>query len=240
MSMFFRLSHAWAVYSQDHLQTVNRILRNLCSTRQLISGLLALACLLSHGVVTADTGNIVIYRSVLPDGTVHFATQAHDRTYEVFMAPDSRQEAIRPPSADRLRLPSVDILKLLSGTARRHGVDPALIVALVQVESRFRSDAISPKGAFGLMQLMPLTAREYGVTAKSDDATQVDAGVRHLKQLLELHNGNTALALAAYNAGGGRVAQYGTRVPPFQETLLYVSKVTAYRHLIEQTLGVSP
>jgi soluble lytic murein transglycosylase-like protein len=109
--------------------------------------------------------------------------------------------------------------------AARHNVDPNLVRAVVKVESNFNSNAVSRKGAIGLMQLMPKTARELKVKNPFDPDQNVDAGVRHLKYLLESYNGDVDLTLAAYNAGEGAVRR-SAGVPHFSETQDYVRRIT--------------
>ena len=109
--------------------------------------------------------------------------------------------------------------------AARHNVDPNLVRAVIKVESNFNSNAISRKGAMGLMQLMPSTARSLKVKNPFDPDQNVDAGVRHLKQLLENYGGDVKLTLAAYNAGAGAVAR-SSGVPHFAETQNYVRRIT--------------
>ncbi len=118
-----------------------------------------------------------------------------------------------------------DIDAAIDMAAARHNVDPNLVRAVVKVESNFNPNAVSRKGAMGLMQLMPSTARQLKVRNPFDPEQNVDAGVRHLKQLLESYGGDVKLTLAAYNAGSGAVAR-SAGVPRFAETQNYVRRIT--------------
>jgi soluble lytic murein transglycosylase-like protein len=139
-----------------------------------------------------------------------------------------------PPSAVRGFVPDEvveevegeegDLRTLAVAAARRHGLDPELVLAVVGVESAFRPEAVSPKGAQGLMQLMPATAASLGVEDAFDPEENLDGGVRHLGTLLSLYGGDLERALAAYNAGEGAVERHGG-VPPYRETREYVKRV---------------
>jgi soluble lytic murein transglycosylase-like protein len=115
---------------------------------------------------------------------------------------------------------------LIVGHATLHNIRPDLVRAVIQVESGFNPFAVSPKGALGLMQLMPETARQLNVRNAFDPEDNVRAGVAYLRQLLDRYDGNEALALAAYNAGPGAVDRHGQSVPPYRETRNYVSKIS--------------
>jgi hypothetical protein len=118
-----------------------------------------------------------------------------------------------------------EIEAAIDQAASRHNVDPGLVRAVIKVESNFNPNAVSRKGAMGLMQLMPQTARQLKVTNPFDPQQNVDAGVRHLKMLMENYGGDVSLSLAAYNAGAGAVAR-SAGVPRFAETRNYVKRIT--------------
>jgi soluble lytic murein transglycosylase-like protein len=113
----------------------------------------------------------------------------------------------------------------INKAAERHAVDPNLVRALVKVESNFNPNAVSRKGAMGLMQLMPQTARQMKLTNPFNPEENIDAGVRHLKDLLDSYGGDVRLSLAAYNAGAGAVAR-SAGIPHYAETRNYVKRIT--------------
>jgi len=125
---------------------------------------------------------------------------------------------------NRLEIGRDGVEKIVRDASDRHSVDPALVRAVIETESNWNPRAYSRKGAGGLMQLIPTTAQRYGAYDVFDPQQNVDAGVKHLKRLLERYNGNLDLALAAYNAGEGAVDRVGG-IPAYRETRDYVQKV---------------
>lgn len=123
--------------------------------------------------------------------------------------------------------PGLDRLIRLNGS--KYNVDPYLIFLVMEQESHFNTHAVSPKGARGLMQLMPGTAARFGVRRSHDPAQNISGGTRYLRELLNRFNNRVDLVLASYNAGEGAVAKFGNRVPPYRETRNYVKKIS-YRY----------
>lgn len=137
-----------------------------------------------------------------------------------------RFAASKPPRHSKQ---TADVSSLIEDASRRAGLDPLLVEAVVQVESGYRWDARSPKGALGLMQLMPGTAALYGVRTQAElltPAINVETGIRHLLDLWQTFRGDLQLTLAAYNAGAEAVNKAGLKVPPYPETQRYVHAVT--------------
>ena len=113
----------------------------------------------------------------------------------------------------------------IESTARWYGVDPLLVKAIIKVESNFNPRAVSPKGAMGMMQLMPDTAKKNGVKDAFDAQENIEGGVRYFSKLMLMFNHRLTLALAGYNAGENAVIKYGYKIPPYPETIDYVKKV---------------
>lgn len=130
-----------------------------------------------------------------------------------------------------------DYASLIEVAAHRASLPPALLHAVVQVESDYNPTAVSSKGAVGLMQLMPAVAKRYGVTDRTEPVANLNGGAQYLRDLLTMFNGEIALALAAYNAGANAVKRYGNTIPPYQETRSYVKKV---KRLYNQDFLVQP
>jgi soluble lytic murein transglycosylase len=172
---------------------------------------------------------IYMYRDAR--GGLHFTNAPARPGYRRYSAPKTRfgvyrLHGRRDTARDRARRTAFD--PIIREAAQRHRVDPALVKAVIRQESDFVPYARSPKGALGLMQLMPGTARMHRVFRVLDPQENIDGGVRHLRLLLDQYNGNVRLALAAYNAGGGAVKRHGG-VPPYRETIEYLQRVLAFR-----------
>jgi soluble lytic murein transglycosylase-like protein len=141
------------------------------------------------------------------------------------------------PAAGALQVPG-GFGPIINEAAQKYGVDPALIAAVMETESRFNPDAVSGAGARGLMQLMPVTARGLGVTDANDPVQNVLGGAKLLGQLSQKYNGNLELTLAAYNAGSGAVDKHGG-IPPYAETRKYVPLVMAAYHRFRAQAGTA-
>lgn len=155
---------------------------------------------------------------VLSDRSIDAAT----KVYDVERAPSFVTTKPVEITSDRDRYEP-----LIQEHARRQGLRPDLVRAVIQVESGFDKRALSPKGAMGLMQLMPDTARLHNVLNAFDPADNIEGGVRHLRMLLERFQGDLRLSLAAYNAGSGAVEKFGG-IPPYVETREYVRRVLRF------------
>lgn len=154
---------------------------------------------------------------------------------------DGNARSFPVPAAERVRttrpvvIPSSVYDKLIAQHSARHQVRADLVRAVIQVESAFNPLARSPRGAMGLMQLMPDTAAEMGVDDPYDPAQNISGGVAYLRRLLDRYDNNEELALAAYNAGPTAVAEYGNAVPPYRETQRYVKLVKGLTEVAART-----
>lgn len=168
-----------------------------------------------------------IYRYEDDDGIVHFTDAPTDRRFKVFMRDLKKDKQLRT----RLQLSSsvnpAEYDHIISTCASKYGVNQSLIKAVIQAESGYNPNAISRKGASGLMQLMPGTARSLNVSNSFDPKDNVEGGVKYLRFLLDTFRGDVSLAVAAYNAGLNKVAKYGG-IPPYNETRTYVNRVLSY------------
>jgi len=169
-----------------------------------------------------------IYVSESADPVPHFTSHPHDGSFRLLIRDESPSESVAPSSATAhpsLQKRRVQLDPVIERIASRQQVEPSLVRAVIEVESQFHPQALSPKGALGAMQLMPQTARRYGVADRRDPTQNIEGGVAYLKDLLGRFQGNIALALAAYNAGEHAVDRHGQVIPRFRETMLYVPRV---------------
>lgn len=197
--------------------------------RWFLKSLVLAACALYGAWAQAD-----IYRFVDENNVVHFTNMPNDPRYKLFW----RERKSSPPKAAvnhasgalgaRALANRARYTPIIESAAHTYQVDPALLHAVILAESAYNPNAVSPKGATGIMQLMPGTAKRYGVTDIHDPSANIHGGTRYLRDLLQMFNNNIHLAVAAYNAGENAVIGNGNKIPPYPETRNYVSKVTAF------------
>jgi soluble lytic murein transglycosylase-like protein len=163
-----------------------------------------------------------IYKYVDPEGVIHITNVPTENNVPYVLVMREKRVIIE------LRGPITDYDDLILQASERYRIDSALVKAVIKTESNFNHRAVSPVGAKGLMQLMPATAATLQVQDSFHPGSNIDGGVRYLRYLMNLFNGNLPLVLAAYNAGENTVIRYNNRVPPFQETQTYVRRVLDY------------
>jgi hypothetical protein len=183
--------------------------------------LLLLGILMPGISVNAD-----IYKYEDKDGVVHFTDTPNDKRFKIFMRDIQKDRKLR--TSFKLSGNPAEYESIINSCALQYGVDKSLVKAVIHAESGYDPHAVSPKGAQGLMQLMPKTAQGLKVNNSFDPSDNIRGGVRYLRFLLDTFKGDVTLALAAYNAGLSRVARYGG-VPPYEETRNYVARVLNYQ-----------
>lgn len=175
------------------------------------------------GVLLPAVARSDIYRYVDADGVIHLTNvpvNPHVK-YDLILREKRVLFHVKPSEINRYDA-------LIAKASEKYRVDSALVKAVIKAESNFNHQAVSPKGARGLMQLMPATAASLQVEDSFHPGKNIDGGVRYLSYLLNLFRGDLTLALAAYNAGEAAVARYQYTIPPFQETQTYVRRVLHY------------
>lgn len=181
--------------------------------------LLTIAC-----VISGPGAAVEVYRFVDSMGRVHLTDRPPHDGYRLIRKAGKKLRTprinFRNKDANRKRFAG-----RIAAVARRYQVPEALIHAVIAIESAYDPNAVSRAGAVGLMQLMPATAKRYGVANRRDPAANLSAGTRYLRDLLLRFDSNIELALAGYNAGENAVEKFGKRIPPFTETRQYVRKV---------------
>jgi soluble lytic murein transglycosylase-like protein len=201
---------------------------------------LFVAALALSAVAQPSLADIFMFKD--EKGVVHFTNiPSNDRRYRLV-----RKEAATPPLTAAAGMPQILMPReesirmytpMIERASRTHGVEVALVHAVISAESGYNPGAVSRAGARGIMQLMPDTARRFGVQNIMDPAENIGAGVRYLRELLTLFNGNTELALAAYNAGENAVIRAGHRIPNYSETATYVPRVLGFYRKFQSRQG---
>lgn len=179
--------------------------------------ILCILCVVLH-IPTAANATVIEFNG---DGSV---TTFEARDYLAGARRQQKKPVVFKSGA--YRKPKDNYNQFVQAASLEHGINTKIIHAIIETESLYKIDAVSPKGAKGLMQLMPATAKQYGVIDLFDPEQNIDVGTRHLKYLLDKYKGDLTLAVAAYNAGEGAVEKYDG-IPPYPETIGYVRKITA-------------
>jgi hypothetical protein len=190
-----------------------------------------IALMVGAGPAMAD-----IYSFKDERGVVHFTNMPNgDKRFKLVRKeerPGGGEPSVGAARVAQLFMPAqADILRyssIIDAASKTHGVDGALVHAVITAESGYNAAAVSKAGARGLMQLMPETAARYGVRDIHDPRENINGGVRYLRDLMTMFNGNIELAVAAYNAGENAVIRHGNRIPPYAETVHYVPKVLGF------------
>lgn len=199
--------------------------------------------------VKADSNSVVIYKFLDEKGVLHLSNKPPEKQEDILYSRSYVVHSFAPKPLTPLIIPIPDwaveeVAKVkksarksthshfakyhqqIESAATQFNLSPALLRALITVESNFNADAVSPKGAIGLMQIIPATGERYGATDLTDPTTNIACGANYLSDLLNLFDQDLTLALAAYNAGENAVIRYGNKIPPYTETKNYVKKVT--------------
>jgi hypothetical protein len=185
---------------------------------------------------TNTVSTVKVFRFVDSKGVVHLTDKPKHSRYKLIyqsgasVSPfssslENETRNIDKGSKSPLHRKHKNYKALIQDVATSVRLEPALLHAVIQTESAYNPRAVSPKGAVGLMQLMPATARRFGVRDRTDATSNVYGGARYLRYLLKMFRNNMRLALAAYNAGENAVKRYGNKIPPYRETKNYVAKV---------------
>ncbi|WP_441617474.1 lytic transglycosylase domain-containing protein [Cupriavidus sp. RAF12] len=239
---------------------------NRRAMRARLARLAARLALALAGLCAAGAAHAALYGYIDEEGVAHFADEKLDGRYKLFMKDGGRLDSAAMPRStatmatgkadpDRDKLfryvlnhPNIAAVDpMIHQIAAAQSVDPALVKAVMAVESGFNPGAVSPKGAIGLMQVIPDTGARFGIAADkrrtveqklADPRLNISVGVRYLRWLMELFPDNLELVLAAYNAGEGAVQRYNNQIPPFPETRQYVSTVMEF-YRIYQPAGIS-
>jgi soluble lytic murein transglycosylase-like protein len=206
--------------------------------RRVLPLLIAFAALM--GLARSASADIYMFKD--ERGVVHFTNIPQgDKRFKMVRKEDNTSAYARAAGLPQIVMPTEENIRryspIIESVSRTHGVDVALVHAVISAESGYNAAALSRAGARGLMQLMPDTARRYGVHNVMDPTENIVAGVKYLRDLISMFNGNLELAVAAYNAGENAVVRYGNRIPPYAETVNYVPKVLGFYRKFQTRQG---
>lgn len=177
------------------------------------------------GLLAINTASADIYKYVAPDGGVYYTDEPPHSQFKLIIRsrPKNYSKAYK-----RYKINKKKYAPIIKVIAQKHNFDEQLIHAIIRAESAYDPLARSSAGAVGMMQLMPETAKRYGVNDRRDPTQNIDAGVRYMKDLLTMFNSDLKLAVAAYNAGENAVLKYKKTIPPYPETRKYVQRVLSF------------
>jgi soluble lytic murein transglycosylase-like protein len=193
------------------------------------------ALLVGMAVLATSMAYADVYVFTDENGVASFSNVPVDERYELLISSATEESADDTILNPNMLAQSAAYNPIIENAASSHDMEAALLRAVIVVESGFDERAVSRAGAQGLMQLMPATAKQYGVSDAFDPSQNVQAGAQHLRGLIDRYGNDLELALAAYNAGEDAVERYGRKIPPFNETRRYVPKVLKiYNSLLER------
>lgn len=192
-----------------------------------VAATLCLTAVLFFAPIALRCADADIYRYVDEDDIVHFTDAPTDKRFKVFLRDLKKDKQLRTKLKYAASVNPAEFDQLIKTCSDKYGVSSSLIKAVIHAESGYNPNAVSSKGASGLMQLMPATAKSLKVADRFNPKDNVEGGVKYLRFLLDTFNGDISLAVAAYNAGLNRVAKYGG-IPPYNETRTYVNRVLSY------------
>ena len=186
-------------------------------------GTLLFIAMLSITIAKAD-----IYKRVAADGKIYYTDKpkkvsGYKRILKSRPKPKGYKNSLKYLARNKKKFSP-----FINNAAKKYNLDAKLLHAVIRTESAYNEKAISSAGAVGLMQLMPATAKRYGVSDRKNGKQNIDGGARYLKDLLKMFNSDLSLVLASYNAGEGAVKKYNNSIPPYPETQNYVRKVLAF------------
>ncbi len=188
---------------------------------------LCLCSLFFCGMIMAGNAVADIYRYVDEDDITHFTDAPTDKRFKIFMRDLKKDKELRTKLKYASSVNPAEFEQLIKTCSEKYGVNQCLVKAVIHAESGYDPNAVSSKGASGLMQLMPGTAKSLKVADRFNPKDNVEGGVKYLRFLLDTFRGDVSLAVAAYNAGLNKVAKYGG-IPPYNETRTYVNRVLSY------------